>query len=233
MKKLLLTVICLFAVIIINAQSLEEIIGKYTVANKLDKISEFKTIKITAKTSMMGMEMPMVIWMKNPNMIKTVTSVNGQDIIQAFDGEKGYMVNPMAGSNDPVEMNAEQIKDVVRNNIFQNYMATYLKNGKLALEGEEIVNGKPAFKVKADIDGTNKAYMYIDKSTFLLIKTVADINQGGMAMTVESYPTDYTETSGVFLPMKTTTNASGMEMVTTFSKVEVDIPIEDSIFKIK
>ena len=75
--------------------------------------------------------------------------------------------------------------------------------------------------------------MYIDKSTFLLLKTVADLNQGGMAVTVESFPTDYTETSGIFLPMKTTTTASGMEIVTTFTKVEVDIPIEDSVFKIK
>lgn len=233
MKKLLLSAACFLAVIIINAQSLEDIISKYTVANKLDKISEFKTIKITAKTSMMGMDMPMEIWMKNPNKIKTVTSFNGQDIIQAFDGEKGFMINPMAGSNNAVEMTTEQIKDVARNNIFQNYMVNYLKNGQLALEGEDNINGKPAFKVRADLDGTNKAYMYIDKSTFLLLKTVADISQGGMAVTVESYPTDYTETSGILLPMKTTTTASGMEIVTTFTKVEVDIPIEDSVFKIK
>jgi hypothetical protein len=35
------------------------------------------------------------------------------------------------------------------------------------------------------------------------------------------------------LPMKTTTSASGMEIVTTFTNVEVDIPMEDSVFKIK
>lgn len=233
MKKLLLSAACLIAAVIINAQSLEDIINKYSVANKLDKISEFKTIKITAKTSMMGMDMPMEIWMKNPNKIKTVTSFNGQDIVQAFDGEKGYMVNPMAGSSNAVEMTAEQIKEIARNNIFQNYMVNYLKNGQLTLEGEDNVNGKPAFKVKADLDATNKAYMYIDKSSFLLLKTVADINQEGMAITVESYPTDYTETSGVLLPMKTTTTASGMEIVTTFTKVEIDIPIDDSVFKIK
>jgi hypothetical protein len=102
MKKLLLTVSFLLAVVMINAQSLEDIIKNYTVANKLDKLSGFKTIKITAKTSMMGMDMPIEIWMKNPNKIKSVTSVNGQSIIQVFDGEKGYMVNPMAGSSEPV-----------------------------------------------------------------------------------------------------------------------------------
>lgn len=233
MKKLLLTVSFLLAVVLVNAQSLEDIITKYTIANKLDKISDFKTLKITAKTSMMGMDMPMEIWMKNPNKIKSVTSFNGQDIVQVFDGEKGYMINPMAGSTDPVEMTAEQIKDVVKNNMFNNYMEQYLKDGKLTLAGEDNVNGKPAFKVKAALDGGNSATMFIDKSTYLLIKTVADVNQGGMAMIVESYPSDYTETNGILLPMKTTTSASGMEIVTTFTKVEVDTPMEDSVFKIK
>ncbi|HBC80239.1 MAG TPA: hypothetical protein DEO60_04980 [Bacteroidales bacterium] len=233
MKKLFLAVSFLLAVAALNAQSLEDIIGKYTVANKLDKISNFKTIRISAKTAVMGMDMPMEIWMKNPNKFKSVTSFNGQDIIQVFDGEKGYMVNPMAGSSDPVEMTADQVKEIGRNNMFNNYMAQYMKDGKLALEGEDNVNGKPAYKVKAALDGGNSAMMFIDKSTYLILKTVADVSQNGMAMTVESYPTEYTETNGIFLPMKTTTSASGMEIVTTFTKVEVDVPMEDSVFKIK
>lgn len=233
MKKLILSVTLLLAVIIVNAQSLEDIIGKYTVANKLDKISNFKTIKISAKTSVMGMDMPMEMWMKNPNKFKSVTSFNGQDIVQVFDGEKGYMVNPMAGSSDPVEMTSDQLKEIARNNMFNNYMAQYLKDGKLSLTGEDAVNGKPAFKVKADLGNGNSAVMYIDKSSYLLTKTVADVNQGGMAITVESYPSDYTDTNGIMLPMKTTTSASGMDIVTTFTKVEVDVPMEDTVFKIK
>jgi len=139
----------------------------------------------------------------------------------------------MAGSSDPVEMTAEQIKDVAKSNMFNNYMVRYLKDGKLTLAGEENVNGKPAFKIQAALDGGNSATMFIDKSTYLLIKTTAKVNQGGMDMAIESYPSDYTETNGIILPMKTTTSASGMEIVTTFTKVEVDTPMEDSVFKIK
>jgi outer membrane lipoprotein-sorting protein len=233
MKKLFLAVSFLLAVVSLNAQSLEDIISKYTVANKLDKISNFKTIRISAKTAVMGMDMPMEIWMKNPNKFKSVTSFNGQDIIQVFDGEKGYMVNPMAGSSEPVEMTADQLKDIAKSNIFNNYVAQYLKDGKLTLEGEDNVNGKPVFKIKAKLDGGNSATMFIDKSTYLILKTVADVNQGGMAVSMESFPTDYTETNGILLPMKTSISASGMEIVTTFTKVEVDVPIEDSVFKIK
>jgi hypothetical protein len=54
-----------------------------------------------------------------------------------------------------------------------------------------------------------------------------------MDITVETYPSDYTETNGVLLPMKTTTSTSGMDIVISFTKVEVDIPIEDSVFKLK
>ena len=37
---------------------------------KSDKLASVTTIKITGKMSAMGMEMPMVMYMKNPNKIK-------------------------------------------------------------------------------------------------------------------------------------------------------------------
>lgn len=230
MKRLILAVTGLLVFTLINAQSLEEIVKKYSAANKLDKISSLSSIKLTAKMSMMGMEMPMEMWMKNPNKIKTVTNISGQEIVSAFDGEKGYSVNPMGGSSDPVVMTPEQVKQILKSNIFQNPMNNYLKAGQLSLEGEEKVNEKPAFKVKINLEGGDIAYMFIDKESFLVTKQSATVNQGGQTITVDSYPSDYTETNGVLLPMKTTSSMGGMEVVTTFSKVEVNIPMEDSIF---
>jgi outer membrane lipoprotein-sorting protein len=233
MKKLILAVTGLLLFTMLNSQSLEEIVKKYSAANKMDKIASLSTIKITAKMSMMGMEMPMEMWMKNPNKIKTVTTMNGKEIVSVFDGEKGYTMNPMTGSSTPVEMTPDQSKQTLRTSIFQNYMLNYLKNGQLSLEAEEKVNEKPAFKIKANLEGGNIAYLFIDKESYLLVKTSATVNQGGTAISVDSYPSNYTETNGVFLPMKTTTSASGMEFSMTFDKVEVNLPMEDSVFKIK
>ena len=213
---------------VVNAQSLEEIVKRYTTANKLDKVSSLKTIKITGNMSMMGMSMPMTMWMKNPNKIKTVTSVNGQEMIQAFDGVKGYTLNPMTGSSAPVEMTVDEVKQTIRTNMFQNYMATYLKNGQLALDGDEKVNEKPAFKLKATIEGGTVIYLYIDKTSYLMVK----VSTSTSGMSFDSFPTDYTESNGFLLPMKTTTTAQGMEFVMNFTKVEVDTPMDDSIFKI-
>jgi hypothetical protein len=229
MKKLFFILTGLILMSVINAQSLDEIVKRYTVANKLDKVSSLKTIKITGNMSMMGMQMPMTMWMKNPNKIKTVTSINGQEMIQVYDGVKGYTVNPLAGSTTPVEMTAEEIKQIIRTNMFHNYMAAYLKNGQLALAGDENVNNRPAHKLKATIDGGTVVNLFIDKTSYLMVK----ISTNTSGMTIDSFPTDYTETNGFLIPMKTSTTAQGMEFVMNFTKVEVDIPVDDNIFRIK
>ena len=218
---------------VISAQSLDEIVKKYTAANKLDNVANLKTIKITANMSMAGMEMPMVLWMKNPDKIKSVTTIIGQDMIQVFDGEKGYMVSPMTGSTEPVEMTPEQVKQTLRSSMFQNFMTNYFKNGQLALAGEENVNDKPAYKIKATVEGGTVIDMFIDKSSYLLVKTSTTTQANGVTVNMDSYPSDYTETSGVMIPMKTTTSAQGMDILINFTKVEVDTPMDDGIFKIK
>jgi hypothetical protein len=235
MKRTILVVTGLLLVICLNAQTLEEIVKKYSAANKLDKMSSFSTIKLTAKTSAMGGEMIVETWMKNPNKIKVVTTVSGQEIVMVFDGEKGYMKNPMMGA-DVVEMDPVTAKQRIANeNLFQNNLVNNYKKGQLSLEPEEKVNDKPAYKIKQTLDAGNVSYLFIDKTTYLPLKLNVTMSQQGQTFTVDSYPSNFTETNGIFLPMKTTQTVvgMGMEMVSTIEKIEVNIPMEDSIFKLK
>jgi len=233
MKKILFVLAGLIAVTAINAQTLSEIVKNYSVATKQDKLASVKTIKITAKMSAMGMEMPMIMYMKNPNKVKTVISFNGQDMTTAYDGEKGFMINPMMGSTDPVELTGAQLKQAEANNTFNNQIQGYFKSDKLSLEGQENVNDKPAFKLKAN-DGPNPIYLYLDKSSYMLVKINATVDQMGTQTNVDTFMSDYTEIDGVILPKKTTVMSNGMEAaVLTYDKIEVNIPIEDSVFKLK
>jgi outer membrane lipoprotein-sorting protein len=233
MKKILFVIAGLIAVATISAQSLEEIVKNFSVAMKFDKLAGITSVKITGKMSAMGMEMPTVMFMKNPNKVKVIYTFNGQDMVSVFDGEKGYMINPMTGSTDPVELTGESLKQVQDNNVFKNKLLDYFKNGQLTLEGQENVNDKPAFKLKANV-GTNPIYMYIDKVTYMIVKTSTIVDQMGTSMNVDSYMTDYTDINGVVLPKKTTAMANGTEAaVITFDNIEVNIPMDDSIFKLK
>jgi hypothetical protein len=233
MKKLVFVLTGLIVAAAINAQSLEEIVKNYSTAMKADKLASVKTIKITGKMSAMGMELPMTMFMKNPNKIKVLYSFQGQNMVSVFDGEKGYTMNPMTGSAEPVELTGEQLETVKKNSAFNNELLGYFKSGKLTLEGSEDVNGKPAFKLKATA-GTSPVYMYIDKSNYFLVKSSSTVEQMGTSMNVDSFMTDYVETDGVILPKKTTAMANGVEAgVISFDKIEVNIPMEDSVFKVK
>jgi outer membrane lipoprotein-sorting protein len=232
MKKVVYTLIGLIFFASLNAQTIDDIVKRYTIANRLDRISSLKTIKLSGNMSMMGAQMPLTMWMKNPDKIKTVTSFYGQEMIQVFDGKKGYLVNPLAGSAVPREMTQEEIKQIIRNNIFQNYMATYLANGELSLVGVDEVNNKPAFKLKASLSGGTEIDFFIDKSSYLMVKISSIVSQSGTKVTLDAYPTDYTETNGLLIPMKTTTTAQGMQIELNLTKVETNIPMDDSIFNL-
>ena len=234
MKKLFLVMTGLLAAVVINAQTIEEIIKKYSDANGLDKLKNVSTIKITGKMSSMGMEMPLEVYMKYPDKIKMVYSFSGQNMITVFDGEKGYMVNPMTGSSQPVALTPEQTRQIQENNTFRNQLLDYLDKGKLAFEGEEAVAGKPSFKLKAIVEGAGPIYMFIDKGSYLLVKSSATVEQMGTKMNVETFMTDYSSHDGIFMPKKTTTTANGMEAaVITYDKIELNLPIEDSVFAVK
>lgn len=226
MKKLIFTMVIAFLAIALNAQSLADIVTKQSQALKEDKYDNVKTLKVTGKMSQMGMDLTMTTWFKAPNKIRVVLSVSGMEITQVFDGEKGYMINPMSGSDAPQELPASQVETMKNNSSFKSPLSQYFKNGKLTLEGSENVKDKPAFKMKA-VDGENVYYIYVDKASYLPVKT--SVTTSGI--TVDSYQ-EWSEINGLMLPAKTTSQAEGMEFVMTFDNVEVNVPIEDSFFKV-
>jgi outer membrane lipoprotein-sorting protein len=234
MKKLFFLLSAILMASVCNAQTLDEIINKYYAANGVEKLEKANTVYVEAKASQMGMEIPMVISVKKPNKVKMVMSVQGMDMITVFDGEKGYMVNPMTGSTDPVEIPAEQLSGIQAYNMLRDNIMEAFKDNRIKLEGEEDVNGKPAYKLSVTDNEGNVTTTYIDKDTYLVVKTVQKVNQMGQEMEVESYIKDYMDINGVKFPKTITQMVSGTEMGgITFENVEIDKQIDDAVFTIK
>jgi len=147
MKKLIILLPALLVASVCSAQTLDEIINKYYAANGTEILEKASTLYIEGNVSQMGTDMPIFISVKKPDKVKVVISFSGMDIITAFDGEKGYMINPLSGATDPVEIPAEQLASVQDYNMFRDNLLDNFKAGRVKLEGVEDVNGKPAFKL--------------------------------------------------------------------------------------
>ncbi len=234
MKKLLVLVSALLLTSFCSGQTLDEIINKNYSALGSEKLGKASTIYIEGRATQMGMEMPIVMHIKQPDKVKVVTTYNGMDIVLAYDGVKGYMINPMTGATDAVELPQEQLGDVQRYNMFRNELLDNFRLEKLKLMGEEEVSGKPAFKIMMTDESGTLSYIFIDKESNMIVKATTTVNQMGQDYEVETYTKEYMDINGIKFPKLTTSFVNGMEAGgMTFDKVEIDKPMDDAIFTIK
>ncbi len=215
------------------AQDLGKIVDNYEKAAGVDKLSQLTSVSITGTISQMGAQMPLRMLEKGSDKFKIVTSYNGMDIVQVVNGDRGYMVNPMVGSSEPINLNAEQIDQIKSNGILRSPLRDLMDKGNLALDGEETFNGKSCFRLKSTVEG-NTAYFIIDKSSNLIVGQRLLVNQMGTEVQIEMVMSDFRETEGVMIPRIIETTMGGQSIGTiTYDSVEFNVPIEDSEFAVK
>lgn len=231
MKRILiLTALVLFAFIGTQAQTLDEVLAKHYKATGQEKIADVKTFYVKAKMSMMGMEMPMTIQMKKPNKFKTETEVMGQKIVTAFDGENGWMVNPMAGSG-VTELKGPELKQAMSQADFEGELYKYAEKGKTAeLIGKVNLDGKEAYRIKlTDADGQVKDY-YLDGSTYLISAMKAKIEQMGQTMNIETKVTDYKDIDGIKFGCKMEIETPMGTQSMVMEEIKLNETMDDAIF---
>ncbi len=233
MKKSMALLAIIMVASVCNAQSLDDIANKYYAANGIENLEKAQTMSMKGVVSQMGMELPITIMVKKPNKVKVIQEFNGMEIVIVFDGEKGYMLNPLTGATDPVELPAEQLSSVQEYNVFRDSFMEAFKSGRLKLEGEEAVEGKPAYKFTVTSESGTTSYTYLDKESFLPVKTEQTVSQMGQEMLVESYIRERKEFNGVQFGTKIAQFVDGSELGgMTFETIEFDTPMEDSVFKL-
>ncbi|MDX9928615.1 MAG: hypothetical protein RBS37_02055 [Bacteroidales bacterium] len=234
MKRLVLSLTMLAVLTTLGAQSLEEIARKNYEATGQAAFAEAQTVTIHAKAYQGGMEIPMVISMKKPDKVRITMTFQGMEIIQAYDGVKGYMVNPMMGSSEAVELPPAEAANMKNQANFTTNLTDYLKDNKLEMVGDADVGGKSAWKIKIIMPTGDIAYIYIDKASYRQLKSDMSVSQMGMEINIETYLADYATFNGLMLPKTTTSYANGTEMMmVVIEKAEVNLPMDDKIFIIK
>jgi hypothetical protein len=76
--------------------------------------------------------------------------------------------------------------------------------------------------------------MYLDASTFLVSKILVKTAMQGAEVELESNATDYRQIDGVMFPFaieQHATSGNGPGQKISFTKVEVNPPVQDSTFK--
>jgi len=205
MKKMLFTTLAtvVFALAnVANAQSLNEVLDMNFKAVGQEKLVAANSYYVKAKMSQMGMEVPMEMKIKKPLMFVVTIEFQGQKLITAFDGENGWMINPMAGP-EPKDLSGDELNQARQQADIEGELYNYEAKGHSAeLLGKVNLDGKEMYRIKLTTkDGTSKDY-FIDTKTNLISKVKSKVTAQGQTVDVEQIMSDYKTIDGVTMAMK-------------------------------
>jgi outer membrane lipoprotein-sorting protein len=220
------------------AQTVDDIIAKnYESKGGLEKWKSIQTQKMTGVAAAQGFELGMVIYGKRPNLGRQDLTIEipGQGpvtMVNVFDGLKAWMINPMSGSDAPMEMSGAEADTVREQSDFDGSLVDYKAKGHtIELVGTETLGTKKVHHLKVTRKGQPVQHYYLDTETGYEVKVTTE---AGAGPAVESELSEYRTIEGVQVPHLIRVMQGGqVQAELRITKVEFNVPLDDALFKIK
>jgi outer membrane lipoprotein-sorting protein len=233
MRSLIVAAVLVAAGATAHAESVDDIIAKNIQARGGDKLRAVQTLRMSGKlVAGPGIEAPFTIEIKKPGRLRFEVVVQGMTIVQAVDGDAGWVIQPMTGKKDAERMSPDDLKETQDQADFEGPLVDYKKKGhKVELAGKEKIEGTDAYKLKVTKKNGDTEYIYLDADAFLEIKSEGKRIVRDTPVEFESTTGDYKDVSGVMFPFSAELGAKGQKVKLSFTKIEVNPKIDDARFK--
>lgn len=194
-----------------NVPTAKQVIDNYiTALGGKQKLESVKTLTMKNTLSVMGMDMEGKT-VKKDNKFKSTQTMMGQEMVQMFDGEKGY-ANQMGQKMD---FTADQVAKMKTAKIIE---ALAMDPAKIKTVEKKQIDGKDFYVLSSD-----DTKSYFDVKTGLLEKSEGD--KGTMTIT------KYADVEGIKFVEEMTLNAAGQEIKIKNSDIKINQPVSDEEFK--
>lgn len=215
----------------LTAQSVDEIVAKSLQAQ--GGVEKLRTIKST--------EMDNTIVLQNINIenkttvligkaIRSASQVMGNEVLQAFDGNKAWELTPVAlgGTGTPKEMSAATAKSLI-SQLDPFLLLDYQSKGnKIEFIGTEKIDSNETYHLKVFAKDSTVSELWIDKANGLVHKST--ILQNGQE--TEIHYTGFQVVDGINFPTAMEIlNPSAGVLTVTVKKIVLNVTIDTSIFK--
>jgi hypothetical protein len=231
MKKILFAIIAMFCFGFGNAQTADSIINKH-----IDAIGGKDA---WMKVNSMRMEGTMKV--QGADITVKITVLNGKGTRQdiTFGGMSGYMIvtptagwnfMPFQGQKQPDPITADDLKEAQSELDAQGTLLNYKEKGhSVEYIGTEDIDGVDAYKLKETLKDGKVQTIYIDPKNYYIIREVSKIKANGQEMDQTQNMSNFQkQPSGITIPMSMSTGFGGD---LTITKVEVNVPVDEAIFK--
>lgn len=213
--------------------SVDELLDQYFEnTGGIDNWKKLNTMRMTGLMSMGGMEFKGVITHARPNKQRVEVDVQGNSIIQAYDGEDAWWINPFQTGPDPQSM-PEDVAESILKNEFEDALIDYAEKGyTVELLGTIEIEGTATYEVKLTKENSDVVYYYFDKEYYVPIMQKSEVTSGPMkGQFVETYMSDYQDVEGMMIPYFVEVKIGGSTGQTiTLQNVELNPQVDDLFF---
>lgn len=234
MKKIIIPLLFAFMFIPqLFSQTVDEILANYFDTIGQEKLLETNSFKTKGKIIQGQFEIPFTSSHRRPMKFRSDASFQGMEIASAFDGEKGWSINPFAGGTDPVPMTDDQLDKMKIQADYDGILYNYKEKGyKVEFTGTEDVDDIETYVIKLTRPNGDVITSYIDSENYVVLKTVSKLKVQGVETEAETIFSNYKFTDGILNPYSIETKVNGntvMQMVFEEFTYNVDVP--DSLFE--
>lgn len=212
------------------APSADEIVGKYVAAiGGKDAISKVKSMTMENSVQVMGNESPSTTTIVDGVGYKSETNLNGAMIVQCYNNKGGWIINPMAGANDPTPM-PDDVYNAGKGQInvggaLYDYAA---KGSKVEFVGKD----GNAYKVKLTTKENVESVYLIDSTTYLVTSLMSKGKMQDQDIDINTRFSDYRKTGlGYVIPYAIDVDFGQFALSIAVKKVEFNKTIDPSIFE--
>jgi outer membrane lipoprotein-sorting protein len=236
---------CLFSLIVValaglpapaaDELTLDGLLAKhYQALGGADARKAVSSAKFTGKMSMgPSMQAPFTLMFKRPLKTRMEFTVEGMTGIQAFDGEKAWMVMPFIGVTEAAPLDEDQAEHIREQADFDGPLVDWRKKGHdVKLVGRSDVDGKAAYELEVKLSNGEVRHSYLDAESFLMVKQVGKTEVQGAEAEIETKLSDYRAVGGLMFPHKVENMQKGAPMgqAITIESIELGAELPDDLF---
>ncbi len=198
-----------------------------------DKLAAIKTLRLEGTLIFPGdFKLELVQVKSRPGKVRTDATIQGLDVIQAYDGAVGWQVQPFNGRKDAEALSADDIKDMLDDDIDGPLYDYRARGGKVEYLGKEDVDGTDTYKLRLTEKSGDQLTYYIDSDSLMTIRVLTRrLLRGREQLTVTDFG-DYEKVAGFYFPFENESAPPGVndKQKTIYVKGEANVPVDDAVF---
>lgn len=165
-----------------------------------------------------------------PARFRADITVQQFQIVQAYDGESGWQINPPAGITTPEPTDATTSALMSEQADLDGPLVGWDEDGhSLALVGTETVDGTEMIAIEVTFPTGNVSRYYLDATTYRLARVVESRPISGEVVRTIS---DYRDVDGLMVPFRVHTTSAQGDQEVIWDTFEINVEVDESIFSL-